>query len=136
MDFDAPIYTLQNARLRFGDRPLFTGLDLYLNKGRKYCLVGRNGSGKSTLLKVVAGEIVPDDGESFLQPGTVVSYMAQDDDLARFATLRDAVLSGLGEHQGDLSYKADILIEQLEIKAGADPKTASEIGRASCRERV
>lgn len=125
MDFDAPIYTLQNARLRFGDRPLFTGLDLYLNKGRKYCLVGRNGSGKSTLLKVVAGEIVPDDGESFLQPGTVVSYMAQDDDLARFATLRDAVLSGLGEHQGDLSYKADILIEQLEIKAGADPKTAS-----------
>lgn len=125
MDFDAPIYTLQNARLRFGDRPLFTGLELYLNKGRKYCLVGRNGSGKSTLLKVVAGEIVPDDGESFLQPGTVVSYMAQDDDLARFATLRDAVLSGLGEHRDDLSYKADILIEQLEIKADADPKTAS-----------
>ncbi len=125
MDFDAPIYTLQNARLRFGDRPLFTGLELYLNKGRKYCLVGRNGSGKSTLLKVVAGEIVPDDGESFLQPGTVVSYMAQDDDLARFATLRDAVLSGLGEHRNDLSYKADILIEQLEIKADADPKTAS-----------
>lgn len=125
MDFDAPIYTLQNARLRFGDRPLFTGLELYLNKGRKYCLVGRNGSGKSTLLKVVAGEIVPDDGESFLQPGTVVSYMAQDDDLARFATLRDAVLSGLGEHLADQSYKADILIEQLEIKADADPKTAS-----------
>ena len=125
MEFDAPICTLQNARLRFGDRPLFTGLDLYLNKGRKYCLVGRNGSGKSTLLKVVAGEIVPDDGASFLQPGTVVSYMAQDDDLARFATLRDAVLSGLGEHRDDLSYKADILIEQLEIKAAADPKTAS-----------
>ncbi len=125
MDFDAPIYTLQNARLRFGDRPLFTGLELYLNKGRKYCLVGRNGSGKSTLLKVVAGEIVPDDGESFLQPGTVVSYMAQDDDLSRFSTLRDAVLSGLGEHLADQSYKADILIEQLEIKADADPKTAS-----------
>lgn len=125
MDFDAPIYTLQNARLQFGDRPLFTGLDLYLNKGRKYCLVGRNGSGKSTLLKVVAGEIAPDDGESFLQPGTLVSYMAQDDDLARFATLRDAVLSGLDEHRADLAYKADILIEQLDIKAAADPKTAS-----------
>lgn len=125
MDFDAPIYTLQNARLQFGEHPLFTDLELYLNKGRKYCLVGRNGSGKSTLMKVIAGETAPDDGESFLQPGTVVSYMAQDDDLSRFATLRDAVLSGLGENGADLSYKADILIERLEINAAADPKTAS-----------
>ena len=68
MDFDAPIYTLQNARLQFGEHPLFTDLELYLNKGRKYCLVGRNGSGKSTLMKVIAGETAPDDGEAFLQP--------------------------------------------------------------------
>ena len=128
MDFDAPIYSLQNARLQFGERPLFTGLDLYLNKGRKYCLVGRNGSGKSTLLKVIAGETAPDDGKSFLQPGTVVSYMAQDDDLSRFSTLRDAVLSGLGGDGTDLSYKADILIERLEINAGADPDRKS-VGR-------
>ena len=96
-----------------------------MTKGRKYCLVGRNGSGKSTLLKVIAGQTEADNAETFLQPGTAISYMAQEDDLAGFATLRDVVLSGLGEHQADLAYKADILIERLEIAENADPRTAS-----------
>ena len=125
MDFDAPVYTIKDAHLQFGERPLFTGLELYLTKGRKYCLVGRNGSGKSTLLKVIAGQTEADNAETFLQPGTAISYMAQEDDLAGFATLRDVVLSGLGEHQADLAYKADILIERLEIAENADPRTAS-----------
>lgn len=125
MDFDAPIYTIKNAHLQFGERPLFTGLELYLTKGRKYCLVGRNGSGKSTLLKVIAGKTEADNAETFLQPGTAISYMAQEDDLAGFATLRDVVLSGLGEHQEDSAYKADILIERLGIAGNADPRTAS-----------
>lgn len=125
MDFDAPVYTIKNAHLQFGERPLFTGLEVYLNKGKKYCLVGRNGSGKSTLLKVIAGQTEADNAETFLQPGTVISYMAQEDDLAGFATLRDVVLSGLGEHREDSAYKADILIEQLKIAGNADPRTAS-----------
>lgn len=125
MDFDAPVYTIKDAHLQFGERPLFTGLELYLTKGRKYCLVGRNGSGKSTLLKVIAGQTEADNAETFLQPGTAISYMAQEDYLAGFATLRDVVLSGLGEHQADLAYKADILIERLEIAENADPRTAS-----------
>lgn len=125
MDFDAPVYTIKDAHLQFGERPLFTGLELYLTKGRKYCLIGRNGSGKSTLLKVIAGQTEADNAETFLQPGTAISYMAQEDDLAGFATLRDVVLSGLGEHQADLAYKADILIERLEIAENVDPRTAS-----------
>ena len=125
MDFDAPVYTIKDAHLQFGERPLFTGLELYLTKGRKYCLVGRNGSGKSTLVKVIAGQTEADNAETFLQPGTAISYMAQEDDLAGFATLRDVVLSGLGEHQADLAYKADILIERLEIAENVDPRTAS-----------
>lgn len=125
MDFDAPVYTIKNAHLQFGERPLFTGLELYLNKGKKYCLVGRNGSGKSTLLKVIAGLTQADRAETFLQPGTVVSYMAQEDELSGFSTLRDVVLSGLGEHQADSEYKADILIERLGIAGGANPLAAS-----------
>lgn len=51
--------------------------------------------------------------------------MAQEDELSGFSTLRDVVLSGLGEHQTDSAYKADILIERLGIAGGADPRTAS-----------
>lgn len=125
MDFDTPVYTIRNARLQFGERPLFTGLDLYVKKGDKACLVGRNGSGKSTLLKVMAGLVEPDVADVFLQPGTLVSYMAQDDDLDAYDTLRDVVLSGLGEHRGDEAYKADVLISDLGIAESQKTKTAS-----------
>lgn len=126
MDFSAPIYTIRNAYLHFGARPLFSGLELYLTKGSRYCLVGRNGSGKSTLMKVVAGIQEPDKAETFIQPGTVVSYMAQEDGLSGFASLRDVVLSGLPpERRQTEEYKADILIETYKIAADADPETAS-----------
>ena len=126
MDFDAPIYTIRDAYLQFGARPLFSGLELYLTKGKRYCLVGRNGSGKSTLMKVVAGLQEADKAEIFTQPGTVVSYMAQEDGLSGFATLRDVVLSGLPVEQRQTEeFKADILIEKFRIAADADPETAS-----------
>ena len=126
MDFDAPIYTIRDAYLHFGARSLFSGLELYLTKNARYCLVGRNGSGKSTLLKVIAGQQEADKAEIFIQPGTVVSYMAQDDELSGFASLRDVVLSGLTKEQRlTEEYKADILIEKFGIAANANPKTAS-----------
>ncbi len=126
MDFGAPIYTIRDAYLHFGARPLFSGLELYLTKGKRYCLVGRNGSGKSTLLKVIAGLQEADRAEVFIQPGTVVSYMAQEDELSDFASLRDVVLSGLDKEQRQKQeYKADVLIEKFGIAANADPKTAS-----------
>ena len=57
MQFEAPIYTIKNAKLSFGLKALFSDVNLYINRGDKICLVGRNGSGKSTLLKVIAREI-------------------------------------------------------------------------------
>jgi ABC transport system ATP-binding/permease protein len=44
----------------YGDRRLFTDLDMLLGPGDKLALMGPNGSGKSTLIKVLTGEIEPD----------------------------------------------------------------------------
>ena len=73
MVVEAPIYTIRNAKLSFGLNPLFTDVDLYINRGDKICLVGRNGCGKSTLLKVIAREIYPDEAEFFVQPGIKIA---------------------------------------------------------------
>lgn len=120
---DTPLYTLQNARLSFGGTPLFDGLDLYVKKGDKICLVGRNGSGKSTLLKVVAGLQDVDDGTVFIQPGTRIAYMAQETVFDCAETLRDAVIAGLRDKTE--TYKANVLIDQFGLQASANAAAAS-----------
>ena len=124
-NFEPPIMTIKGAKLSFGTNHLFTDVELYINRGDKICLVGRNGSGKSTLLKVIAGDIEADDGEIFIQPGTKISYMPQDPDFSAYKTLRDVVLSGLGEDEKHQEFKADILIEQLDIRDRQTPDSSS-----------
>lgn len=122
---EAPIFTIKNASVTFGIKQLFCNVEMYINRGDKIALVGRNGSGKSTLLKVIAREIEADDAVYFVQPATKISYMPQEQDFSQYATLRDVVLSGLKDKNPENEYKADILIEHLEILQNQSPKTAS-----------
>ena len=94
--------TLKNAKLTFGVKPLFVGLEMCISKGDKICLVGRNGSGKSTLLKILSGVLEADEAEMYVQPGLKISYMPQDADNLDYPTLRDVVLSGLEKYDPSL----------------------------------
>ena len=122
---EAPIYTLKNIHLAFGNNQLFKDVELFISKGDKICLVGRNGSGKSTLLKVIAGIVEPDGGEIFIQPATKIAYMPQEPDLSCFNNLKSAVLAGLKKEERNVEYLADIWLEKLKINGELDPKKAS-----------
>ena len=74
---------------------LLEDAELSLTPGDKLALVGRNGSGKSTLLKIAAGEIVPDGGKRFLQPGVTLRYLPHEPDLTAFPTTLAYVEDGL-----------------------------------------
>lgn len=125
MSATPPIYAIKGAELSFGANQLFSGVDLYINRGDKISLVGRNGSGKSTLLKVISGVTEADHGEIFIQPGIKIAYMPQEPDFTGFTTLRDVVLSGLPSGNEALEYKADMLIQQFEIAQNQNPENAS-----------
>ncbi len=122
---EAPIYTIRGAKLSFGLNPLFTDVDLYINRGDKICLVGRNGCGKSTLLKVIAREIEPDDAEFFIQPGVRIGYMPQEPDFTGFKTLREVVEAGLPKEEKNQTYRADRLIEYFAINENQNPEQSS-----------
>lgn len=125
MVIEAPIYTIRGAKLSFGLNPLFTNVDLYINRGDKICLVGRNGCGKSTLLKVIAQEIEPDDAEFFIQPGVRIGYMPQEPDFSGFKTLREVVEAGLPKNEQNQTYRADKLIEYFAINENQNPEQSS-----------
>lgn len=125
MVVEAPIYTIRGAKLSFGLNPLFTNVDLYINRGDKICLVGRNGCGKSTLLKVIAREIEPDEAEFFIQPGVRIGYMPQEPDFSGFKTLREVVEAGLPKNEQNQTYRADKLIEYFAINENQNPEQSS-----------
>jgi ATP-binding cassette subfamily F protein 3 len=54
------------------DRPLFSGLSLTLERGKRLGIMGPNGSGKTTLLRVLLGEEKPDRGT--VQQGALVEF--------------------------------------------------------------
>src|SRR4028118_581283 len=56
---------IELSDIRFGykkNKPLFDNLNLTLETGFIYGLLGKNGAGKSTLLKHMAGLLFPDSG--------------------------------------------------------------------------
>lgn len=56
------IITLTGIAKRFGNETVFRGVDHVLESGSRTVLLGGNGSGKSTLLQVIAGALMPSEG--------------------------------------------------------------------------
>ena len=53
---------ISNLHFSYGKRKVFSGLNLQLQAGHIYGLLGKNGTGKSTLLRTIAGFLFPQQG--------------------------------------------------------------------------
>ena len=72
------VVELRGAGHRFGDGPwLFRGVDLVLDRRERLGVVGPNGAGKSTLLDVLAGRLVPSEGDVVVGSTVVVGMFDQ-----------------------------------------------------------
>lgn len=61
----------------YGDKLLYKNAELSLYAGEHMGVVGPNGAGKSTLIGILTGEIIPDEGRVWRQPGITYGYLDQ-----------------------------------------------------------
>ncbi|QQP97677.1 ATP-binding cassette domain-containing protein [Lysobacter enzymogenes] len=92
-----PLITVQNADYSVGGPLLLENVELAIEAGERIALIGRNGAGKSTLMKLLAGELVPDDGEIRREGGVRVARLEQEVPAGASGSVFDVVADGLGE---------------------------------------
>ena len=91
----------------FGDRELFSGLDLVVAPGDVVGLVGPNGAGKTTLLRILAGQRAPDAGAVALSPPSAqVGYLVQEVERRADEDVRTYLERRTGVHDAQLAMDA------------------------------
>jgi len=71
------VLVIEDLAKSYGDRQLFSGLELLIEPGERVAVMGDNGSGKSTLVKLILGEETPDAGYTRLGPAIKAAYLPQ-----------------------------------------------------------
>jgi len=72
-----PLIRLNQIEFSIGTQMLLDKVSLSLEKGDRLGLLGRNGAGKSTLLRILSGELLPEDGERWVDPNIQVTRLEQ-----------------------------------------------------------
>ena len=91
------LVTLSGVDKSYGEKAVYRGLDLTLERGERIALVGVNGAGKSTLLRLLAGVLPFEGGARTLGAHVSVHYYAQ--------------------HQIDALDPAHTVLEEMETAA-------------------
>ncbi|WP_204162005.1 metal ABC transporter ATP-binding protein [Rathayibacter sp. VKM Ac-2803] len=145
------VLQLRGAGLRFGDRELWSGVDLDVQAGEFVAVLGANGSGKTSLLKAVLGQQPLSEGELRVLGAPVhrgnrrIGYIPQQK-LADDGTplrARDLIGLGIDGHRFGLPLpsrsrraRVDALLEAVGATAFADAPIGSLSGGEQQRVRV
>jgi ATP-binding cassette subfamily F protein uup len=118
------LVSLLDLSLSFGGAPLLDHVNLQIDRGERVCLVGRNGAGKSTLMKVIEGELKPDSGQVFRQPGAIISTLRQEVPAGLAGTVRTVVEGPGGSYEEHNDWerhdRVERLLEQMGLPAEQD----------------
>ena len=114
----------------YGDRELFTGVELVIAAGEHAAVVGENGAGKSTLLRILAGIEAPAEGTA--RRHGRVGYLAQTSGLSARLTVADAIddaLRALREMEAQLERLEDGLVSAgpAELEAYGNLQTQYQL---------
>ncbi len=126
-----PLLTLDHVHHAYGHLPLLDDVSLRIEPRERVSIIGRNGAGKSTLLQVISGDIVPDSGDVWREPGLRVARLEQDVPLTSTRRVFDVVAEGLAALSGHdaeewrRAHKVDLVLSRLDLDGEARVDTLS-----------
>lgn len=118
------LLSLNNIALSYGDPPLLVDVNLQVEAGERVCLLGRNGTGKSTLMKMMAGDVVPDEGDVMYQKDIRVALLGQDVPDGLTGTVREVVSENVPKTQTGPPV-VDVVLTRMGLDAEVDFQTLS-----------
>jgi len=130
---------LAGVSFAYDSEPVLSGVDLSIESGRFFGLLGPNGSGKTTLLQLLSGALRADSGavkvlgrevESWDRRdlARLVAVVPQRFDLAFPFTVQEVVLLGRVPHRGPLA-----LDRPDDLKVAREAMRAVEVGHLAAR---
>ena len=84
----------QNISLQFGKRVLFDEVNIKFTGDNCYGIIGANGAGKSTFLKILSGDVDPNSGHIYLEPGKRMAVLSQNHYAFDDQTVLNTVIMG------------------------------------------
>ena len=123
-----PLVTLDRISMAFGHLPLLDQASFRIEPRERVCVIGRNGTGKSTLLQIVSGDLSPEQGVVWREPGLRIGRLAQDALIAGDRRVFDIVAEGLVHSESERwqsDQKVAKVLSRLQIPADASMQTLS-----------
>ncbi len=142
-----PAVSLRGARVSFGDRTLWEGLDLDVTPGEFVTVLGPNGSGKTTLVRVLLGLLPLTAGEVHIagrlphRGSPSIGYIPQQKALDPDLPLRGRDLVGLGldGHRFGIGFRGRRerreRVDAALAAVGGTPYADAPVGRLSGGEQ-
>lgn len=120
-----------NLKKSFGPRVLFQDINLSLDTGKRYGLIGANGAGKTTFLNMLSGTEEITEGEVQVQSGKKVGVLNQNQFAYENFTLADAVLYGNKRLYDAIKEKEKLYMEEYTDEIG---ERLGELEMICCEE--
>lgn len=143
----APAIELKDARLSYGDRTLWSELNLDVAPGEFVAVLGPNGSGKTSLLKMLLGQVPLTSGTARIAGSPIrlgnphVGYIPQQKTMDEGLPLRGRDLVGLGVdgHRWGLGLRGrhtrKTIVDAAITEVGAQSYANAPVGSLSGGEQ-
>ena len=129
------ILTLEHIEETLGGRQVLKDVTVGMDQGERIGVIGVNGTGKSTLLSIVAGSLIPDEGQVVTRNGLRISALVQNPIFDPKRSLLENVCAGISgkEEHWNVQGEARALLERLGL---TDPEASPEILSGGQRKRA